>query len=520
MAAVIDQRAGPDPKSGWWEALARPPVAAALLAIVGILAVHADTAASMVSIWSRSETFAHGFLVVPIALWLAWRKRGRLAATPARPAWWMLAAVLASGALWAVAAIGEVQVVRQFALVLLVQTAIVAVVGVAVGRALGFALAFLLFCVPFGEFLVPTLIERTADFTVAALRVSGIPVYREGNYFLIPSGAWSVVEACSGLRYLIASVMVGVLFAAIAYRSTKRRIAFVAASVIVPLLANWVRAYLIVMAGHLSGNKLAVGIDHLIYGWVFFGVVMVLLFWIGMRWAQDEPPAPARSDAVHTTAAPAVPPLRYFLAALVAIGIAAAWRAAPAAVDARLGGPAHPLPSLAAASGWEPLAAPPSEWRPAYRGAADESRQGFARGALAAGIHVGHYRNQTQGREMVTSLNQLVSPEDPQWRMLRSDRATIDWLGTPVSATRIVVRGPGRPLVAYRFYWIDGRVTGSDLVARAWLTWSRLTGHGDAADLVVVFAPELPERDAARDWLADYAPTLDAALRARRNGTP
>jgi len=39
----------------------------------------------------------------------------------------------------------------------------------------------------------------------------------------------------------------------------------------VPIIANWLRAYMIVMIGHLSGNKLAVGVDHLIYGWLFFG---------------------------------------------------------------------------------------------------------------------------------------------------------------------------------------------------------------------------------------------------------
>ena len=53
---------------------------------------------------------------------------------------------------------------------------------------------------------------------------------------------------------------------------------FIAASIVVPIVANWLRAYMIVMIGHLSNNKYAVGVDHLIYGWVFFGVVMMLLF--------------------------------------------------------------------------------------------------------------------------------------------------------------------------------------------------------------------------------------------------
>ena len=140
---------------------------------------------------------------------------------------------------------------------------------------------------PFGEALIPPLIDFTADFTVTALQLTGIPVYREGSFFTIPSGNWSVVEACSGLRYLIASFTLGALYAYLTYRSLKRRLIFIALSVIVPIIANGVRAYLIVMTGHLSDMSLAVGIDHLIYGWVFFGLVMLLLFWAGSFWRED-----------------------------------------------------------------------------------------------------------------------------------------------------------------------------------------------------------------------------------------
>jgi exosortase A len=145
----------------------------------------------------------------------------------------------------------------------------------------------LLFAVPFGEFLLPPLMEQTADFTVFALRATGIPVYREGLYFTIPSGNWSVVEACSGLRYLIASITLGFLYAYLTYHSIRRRAIFVVVSVIVPIVANWLRAYMIVMIGHLSSMKLAVGVDHLIYGWLFFGLVMLILFWVGSFWRED-----------------------------------------------------------------------------------------------------------------------------------------------------------------------------------------------------------------------------------------
>src|SRR6185369_4407333 len=87
----------------------------------------------------------------------------------------------------------------------------------------------------------------------------------------------------------IASITVGALFAYLSYQKPWKRILFVVLSVIVPIIANGMRAYMIVMIAHLSDMKLALGIDHLIYGWLFFGIVMLLLFWIGSFWRDPEP---------------------------------------------------------------------------------------------------------------------------------------------------------------------------------------------------------------------------------------
>ena len=59
------------------------------------------------------------------------------------------------------------------------------------------------------QLLANKLMKWTADFTVTALQLSGIPVFRDGTFFFtIPSGNWSIVEGCSGVRYLIASFTV------------------------------------------------------------------------------------------------------------------------------------------------------------------------------------------------------------------------------------------------------------------------------------------------------------------------
>ena len=283
----------------------RTAYAFAIVWAFAVLWLYADTTWAMVSIWRRSETFAHGFVVPLISLWLLWRERARIAVQGFRPTAWGLVFTLASGAAWLVGELASVAALSQFALLGILLGGVWALWGHRATWAAAFPLGFLLFCVPFGEFLMPWMMTHTADFTIFALRLSGIPVYREGLTFVVPSGHWSVVEACSGLRYLIASVMVGVLFAWLNYRSAKRRAAFVLASILVPIVANWIRAYLIVMLGHLSGNRLAVGVDHLIYGWVFFGVVIFLLFWVGSKWQEADPATPVAAElarAPHASA--------------------------------------------------------------------------------------------------------------------------------------------------------------------------------------------------------------------------
>ena len=156
-----------------------------------VLALYFPTTISMVTIWERPETFAHGFVVLPgyflYLLWLATRLRvgsrrdrallARVAGDSRRRS-----GLVHRGA-------GQATVVSQMAMIAMVPFAVWAVLGTRVAAALCIPLAFLFFAVPFGEFLVPTLMDRTADFTVAAIRASGVPVYREGNYFMIPRGA-------------------------------------------------------------------------------------------------------------------------------------------------------------------------------------------------------------------------------------------------------------------------------------------------------------------------------------------
>lgn len=516
MASVIGSPTRAPSQDAGASFRAAPAVAAALAAIA-ILAAYAPIVASIVAIWRRSETFAHGFVVVPIALWLAWRKRREIAAVPAKPWTPGLVLVGAAGAAWLVTASAEVLGLNQFALAFMVQAAIVTVVGLQVARAAAFPLLFVLFAVPAGELLVPTLIDWTADFTVAALRLSGVPVFREANHFVIPSGAWSVVEACSGLRYLIASFMIGVVYAAIAYRSPWRRAAFIAASILVPILANWLRAYIIVMIGHLSDNRLAVGVDHLIYGWVFFGLVMGLLFWIGSTWSEREPASAEDVPAhpAHATHA-ARPAAAFFVAAAAAVAVAVPWRPVFASIERPPSAVVPQLARLAGGGGFVPAEREAPAWTPSYKGQAAVLRQSFERDGAAAWLYVAYYRNQAKGRELVTSGNQLVGIADHRWREVERSTATVTFDGRDAQARRSTISGPRERLVAYSLLWVDGTLTSSEYAAKALLSWSKLRGGAGDAALVVVYARDDRSADVAAAALRALSPELATMLAQAR----
>jgi exosortase/archaeosortase family protein len=211
--------------------------------------------------------------------------------------------------------------------------------------------------VPFGDFIVPVLQEYTAWFAVWLLQLSGLPMYREGLYISIPAGDFVVAEECSGVRYLIASVALGLIYAYISYRSVWRRAALVALAIALPIIANGIRAWGIIMIAHWTDMEHAVGVDHLIYGWVFFGFVMLLLFWLGSLWWEKGPTRQARRSGggltgLHPLASRAHCCWPWWPCWLRPAVGNCGWSSAPAvAVDGAAGTAGARLPAMAGAAG-------------------------------------------------------------------------------------------------------------------------------------------------------------------------
>ncbi len=481
-------------------------IASVFATVAFLLFIYRDAAEYTVKTWMDNGTYTHGFLIFPISIWLIWRKRKVLSAYTPVPSYRGIIAIILSALLWQIGHQAGAMVVEQYSVVFMIIASVWTLLGTEVFRLILFPMFFLLFSVPFGEALIPPMMNFTADFTVAALQLTGIPVYREGTFFSLPSGNWSVVEACSGLRYFVSSLTLGTLYAYLSYRSIARRIIFIAISALTPVIANGLRAYMIVMIGHLSGMRLATGVDHIIYGWIFFGIVMLLLFWLGSFFHDNlnDQPVPAPNPSQHQS--------YRFIPVLVAIAVPSLLSPLYAAhLDSKLGGPVKI--TLAAPSGsWQLDPAPLSDWVPHYLGSKAAISETYANDGDRVSLYIGYYRGQSRGSELVTSTNQLVTTSNREWGNLGEKKQTLNIDGQRVPMIEASLRSDKQRLIVWEWYWVDGRWVINPYVAKLLEAISRMAKGRDDSAVIMLAAPE-HRKETLGNFAADMLPGIESSLK-------
>ena len=335
-------------------------LAAGALAL-GLL-FHAEAVAA-VTVWMESTAFGHCFFVAPIAAFLAWERRGALRSCLAagvlpRPQPWAALLMAPLALAWFAAERVGIMEGRQLAVVAMLQVLALGVLGWPIWRVMCVPLLYLFFLVPFGGFLTSALQGFTARFIDVGLGLLQIPHVVDDYVIEIPQGVFRVAEACAGLRFLIASIALGVVYAFTIYRSSGRRAAFIAASIAVPIVANGLRALGIVVLGAMLGNAEAGAVDHVLYGWLFFSLVTMALILGGLPFREDRsvigPPA-LRASASRTRVRPLATGVVLGLLLLAAAAGPAASalldRASAAAAAGRVVTPALVLPAGCRAEG-------------------------------------------------------------------------------------------------------------------------------------------------------------------------
>lgn len=399
-----------------------------------LLLFHHD-AIDMARIWWTSSTYGHCLFILPLIGWLVWLRAPVL--RQFAPQTWSVGLVwLGGGALvWLLGDAASLGVLRHGGLILMLQGVVAASLGRQATSGLLFPLFYAFFLIPVGSELEPMLQLLTAKMAMGMLGQVSIPAHIEGVFITTPTGYFKVAEACSGAKFVVAMAAYGVLACHLCFRSWLRRMVFLVAALVACVLANGVRAFGTIWVAHERGIETAVGVDHVVWGWLFFAVVMAVVMLMARPFF-DRRPGEQSLDIAALRRVKGGAGGSFNLTAGVALGlmaVAPAWSHVSAFVGAK-GLARIEAPEI---RGWvrtsEPMAV---AWAPHFAGADGyfQARYADKRGHVVD-LAIIAYDRQAEGRELVGFGQGAVDPA--------SDWAWTSPAWAPDNARGEIITAPG-----------------------------------------------------------------------------
>lgn len=309
------------------------------LSLVLVIYIYWSAVPRLLQFWERPD-YSHAYMVPPLLAWIFWNERKRLAAASGGGCKFAYLFLAATVALFTLGSFGGILALVFMSL----WTLLLALLGLFYGdkglKVLWPLALTALFAVPW-----PAFIFRTASFQLRLLssylaelllRALSIPVYREGNIIDLGSIQLEVVDACSGLRYLLPSILIAVLAGWLFLRRPLTRVVLVAMSVPVAVFSN---AFRIMITGVLCrwfGPEMAEGFFHDFSGWLVY-VVSLLILLLLLRLLRkfenrrpDKLPAPPpERDFRPAEFLPGRRGLCVLLAVLIALAAVTVWGSRP-----------------------------------------------------------------------------------------------------------------------------------------------------------------------------------------------
>ncbi len=440
---------------------ARTHLAGMVAIVVVAFAAYAPTVRSLLGEWNDTghRTYTHGYLVAILAAWLLFRvwQRNQGGAQPCRYA--LLPLVLLGTAAVVLQKAG-IEIGHQLLLPVLVWVALLAAFGWRIARTTLFPVGYLYFAIPVWTHFNGILQGLTIAAVRLLLRVTGIPAYFEGDRVEIPSGVFEIADGCSGLHFLIVALALAALYGELqgdGWRCRARQIALVA---VLSIVANWIRVYTIIVAGHVTEMQhYLVAVDHYYFGWFVFAIAMTAFLFLAPTSQGAGGPVVAAPQEVEASRSLGRPVL-LALAALVAapLLLLAQTRGQPSAV------PQFALPQIAP---WAGPTTSQGEWQPLFAGADVERMGTYRLGEEETDLYVAIYVEQRQGKELMGYGNSVVAP------LREVAAASIKWQTVPIREYVAIDRAGRRSLI-WAAYAVGPRRFSSGLAAQLWYGFSSL----------------------------------------------
>jgi exosortase len=256
------------------------------LVFVGLfLVAFLPVISGLVGTWAHFGEYSHGFLISPLAAYILWLKREALFRTPVRGSWSGLLVATGSLLVYVVAYKAEMQTIASASMVLFLCGAVIFLFGYTIFRICSFPLLILFFMIPVPAQIIATL---TIPLQLIVTRASvwlasmiGIPIHHEGNVIYLPQGTFEVVQACSGLRSIMAMLTLGVILAYLTLRSNLIRAILLLLAIPIAIAVNIIRVFMLIAVFYFLEIDLSKGTIHAIFGVAVFGMAFGLFLLAG-----------------------------------------------------------------------------------------------------------------------------------------------------------------------------------------------------------------------------------------------
>jgi len=487
------------------------------LALAGLLLCllifYHETVAAVLAMWNQLQTgeFAHGYLVLIISGYLVFNKRKQLAALSPCENSPALIALAACSLLWLVATVADVQMIQALAVLLLLMAIIWTVTGSGIARQLMLPVLFLGFAIPVWSPFSPLLQELTADAVFWLTRAAGVPAMRLDNLIVLPSGSLSIEEACSGLRYLLAALTLGVLYAYLNYQATGSRLLVVVIAALAAIAGNIIRVFIVVYLAYSSDMQHPWVSDHLALGWWVFAAVMLLLLAIDILLIRRRGYRPDLGPPIVSSAVGQPCPHGGMHRAGVLL-LAAVLLVSGPVIASLFEGQVNTrrvvvikLPP--GAQGWSGPSMTADSWMPQFHGAVS-SKQAYHKDGHTVWFYVGSYPVQTQGRELISDLNSIA--DRPEWQLQYAHGRVIE-NGDRRLLEQRMTSATGEQRLVWYWYRVAGVPTSSRYMAKLLQVYGFLLGQPDASLLAVATEINGDEQD-SRQQLKDFILAVGQSL--------
>jgi exosortase len=259
--------------------------------------------------WIRDPNYSYGFLVIPIALTIAWNRRDRLDRTQLKPCWWGFLSLAVLFALRVFLFERNELYVESATIPLVIASLMLALGGWHLIRVAWPAIVFLGFMLPlppsFNAILADPLQRLATLGSVSVLQVMGLPVISEGNVITVGAEPLEVAQACNGLSMLLSFVTLITAMVILVPRPLWERLVLLASAIPIALLTNIIRivvtAWFYHRFGHEAGERMAhdaAGLAMPVIALALAFLELRMLSWLVIE--VEEPDAPAGQRLVRT----------------------------------------------------------------------------------------------------------------------------------------------------------------------------------------------------------------------------